>query len=102
MNVRIERDSLGEVQVPADKYWGAQTERSRQNFRIGTETMPLELIYAYAELKKAAAIVNHQAGKLSEAKQRAIVVACEEICKAAGMSIFRSSSGRPEAGRRRI
>ncbi|WP_025948798.1 class II fumarate hydratase [Geobacillus thermocatenulatus] len=79
MNVRIERDSLGEVQVPADKYWGAQTERSRQNFRIGTETMPLELIYAYAELKKAAAIVNHQAGKLSEAKQRAIVAACEEI-----------------------
>ncbi|CAM4014548.1 class II fumarate hydratase [Geobacillus stearothermophilus] len=79
MNVRIERDSLGEVQVPADKYWGAQTERSRQNFRIGKETMPLELIYAYAELKKAAAIVNHQAGKLSEAKQRAIVATCEEI-----------------------
>ena len=79
MNVRIERDSLGEVQVPADKYWGAQTERSRQNFHIGTETMPLELIYAYAELKKAAAIVNHRAGKLSEAKQRAIVAACEEI-----------------------
>ncbi len=52
MNERIERDSLGEVRVPADKYWGAQTERSRQNFRIGKETMPLELIYAYAELKK--------------------------------------------------
>ncbi|MGG3920628.1 class II fumarate hydratase, partial [Geobacillus thermodenitrificans] len=48
MNERIERDSLGEVRVPADKYWGAQTERSRQNFRIGKETMPLELIYAYA------------------------------------------------------
>ncbi|MFC0297517.1 class II fumarate hydratase [Geobacillus jurassicus] len=79
MNERIERDSLGEVRVPADKYWGAQTERSRKNFRIGTEKMPLELIYAYAELKKAAAIVNYQTGKLSEAKQRAIVAACEEI-----------------------
>ncbi|OQP03783.1 fumarate hydratase, class II [Geobacillus sp. 46C-IIa] len=79
MNERIERDSLGEVRVPADKYWGAQTERSRQNFRIGKETMPLELIYAYAELKKAAAIVNERAGKLSEAKRRAIVTACDEI-----------------------
>ncbi|NNU85301.1 class II fumarate hydratase [Geobacillus sp. BMUD] len=79
MNERIERDSLGEVRVPADKYWGAQTERSRQNFRIGKETMPLELIYAYAELKKAAAIVNEQAGKLSEAKRQAIVTACDEI-----------------------
>jgi len=79
MNERIERDSLGEVRVPSDKYWGAQTERSRQNFRIGKETMPLELIYAYAELKKAAAIVNEQAGKLSEAKRWAIVTACDEI-----------------------
>jgi fumarate hydratase, class II len=56
MNERIERDSLGEVRVPADKYWGAQTERSRNNFKIGMEKMPMEVIYAYVHLKKAAAI----------------------------------------------
>jgi fumarate hydratase class II len=70
MKERIERDSLGEVRVPADKYWGAQTERSRNNFKIGTEKMPLGLIYAYAQLKKAAAIVNHECGKLSDLKQK--------------------------------
>ncbi|EZP79224.1 fumarate hydratase [Parageobacillus genomosp. 1] len=79
MHERIERDSLGEVRVPADKYWGAQTERSRNNFKIGTEKMPLELIYAYAQLKKAAAIVNYECGKLSEAKKNAICNACDEI-----------------------
>jgi fumarate hydratase class II len=79
MHERIERDSLGEVRVPADRYWGAQTERSRNNFKIGTEKMPLELIYAYAQLKKAAAIVNYECGKLSEAKKNAICNACDEI-----------------------
>lgn len=79
MEMRVERDTLGEVLVPADKYWGAQTERSRQNFRIGEEKMPLAVIYAFAQLKKAAAIVNHKLGKLSEAKKNAIVQACDEI-----------------------
>jgi fumarate hydratase, class II len=79
MNERIERDSLGEVRVPADKYWGAQTERSRNNFKIGMEKMPVEVIYAYVHLKKAAAIVNHECGKLNEAKKNAICNACNEI-----------------------
>ena len=59
MNFRIETDTMGEVQVPADKYWGAQTERSRKNFRIGPEaSMPREIIHAFAVLKKSAALAN--------------------------------------------
>ncbi|MED3572517.1 class II fumarate hydratase [Cytobacillus praedii] len=76
---RIERDTLGEVKVPAEKYWGAQTERSKQNFKIGTEKMPMEVIYALAKIKKAAAIVNHKLGKLPEEKKVAIIEAAEEI-----------------------
>ncbi len=76
---RIERDTLGEVRVPADKYWGAQTQRSRENFKIGNEKMPLELIYAFVHVKKAAAKVNHRLGKLSRNKQEAILQACDEI-----------------------
>lgn len=76
---RIERDTLGEIEVPSDKYWGAQTQRSKQNFKIGTEKMPIEVIYAFAEVKKAAAIVNSASGKLSEAKATAIESACDEI-----------------------
>ena len=62
MEYRIEHDSMGEVQVPADRYWGAQTQRSYMNFPIGVgiETMPAEMIRAFGILKKAAAIVNHQ------------------------------------------
>ena len=63
MNYRIEKDTMGEVQVPADKYWGAQTERSRNNFRIGPEaSMPKEIIYAFAYLKKAAAHATASSG----------------------------------------
>ncbi|PLR77529.1 class II fumarate hydratase [Bacillus sp. V3-13] len=76
---RIERDTLGEVKVPADKYWGAQTQRSKENFKIGIEKMPIELIYAFAHIKKAAAIVNERLGKLSSEKKQAIVQASEEI-----------------------
>ena len=76
---RIERDTLGEVKVPAEKYWGAQTERSKQNFKIGTEKMPMKVIYALAKIKKAAAIVNHKLGKLPEEKKVAIIEAAEEI-----------------------
>jgi fumarate hydratase class II len=80
MEYRIERDTMGEVQVPADKYWGAQTERSRNNFRIGPEaSMPKEIIYAFAYLKKAAAHANHDLGVLSAEKRDLISRACEEI-----------------------
>ncbi|GIN19308.1 MAG TPA: class II fumarate hydratase [Bacillus bacterium] len=79
MEFRIERDTIGEIKVPADKYWGAQTQRSKQNFKIGNEKMPLEVIKAFAQLKKAAAITNNGLGKLSDAKKEAIVQACDEV-----------------------
>ncbi|MBR2258637.1 MAG: class II fumarate hydratase [Blautia sp.] len=83
MEFRIEHDSMGEVKVPADKYYGAQTERSRQNFRIGVgmETMPQEIIEAFGILKKAAALTNHalKPEKLTEAKLAAISQAAEEV-----------------------
>ncbi|WP_250630623.1 class II fumarate hydratase [Rhodoflexus caldus] len=80
MNYRIERDTMGEVQVPADKYWGAQTERSRNNFKIGPEgSMPKEVIYAFAYLKKAAALANYELGVLSKEKSDLIGKVCDEI-----------------------
>ncbi|WP_338778293.1 class II fumarate hydratase [Metabacillus sp. FJAT-52054] len=79
METRIERDTMGEIEVPADKLWGAQTQRSKENFKIGTEKMPLEVIYAFAVLKRSAAIANEQLGKLSSEKSQAIVKACDEI-----------------------
>ena len=80
MNFRIEKDTMGEVQVPADKYWGAQTERSRNNFKIGPEaSMPKEIIYAFAYLKKAAAHANHDLGVLDEQKRDLISTVCDEI-----------------------
>ena len=78
-NYRIERDTLGEVRVPSDKYWGAQTQRSKENFKIGSEKMPLELIYGLVFIKKAAAFVNFQLGKLSESKLKAIQKVCDSI-----------------------
>ncbi|MGM0826696.1 MAG: class II fumarate hydratase [Bacillota bacterium] len=79
MEYRIERDTIGEMKVPKEKYWGAQTQRSKENFQIGTEKMPIEVTYAFAQLKKAAAVVNHSLGKLSDDKKRAIGQACDEI-----------------------
>src|ERR1700742_5159922 len=80
MNYRIEKDTMGEVKVPSDKYWGAQTERSRNNFRIGPESsMPKEIIYAFAYLKKAAAEANHDLGVLSKEKKELIGSAADEI-----------------------
>lgn len=80
MKYRIEKDTMGPVEVPSDKYWGAQTERSRNNFRIGPEgSMPKEIIYAFAYLKKAAAITNHELGVLSENKKDLICQVCDEI-----------------------
>jgi fumarate hydratase class II len=80
MSFRIEHDTMGEVQVPADKYWGAQTERSRNNFKIGPEaSMPKEIIHAFGYLKKAAALANTELGVLSQEKATLIANACDEV-----------------------
>lgn len=80
MEYRIEKDTLGEVKVPADKYWGAQTERSHHNFKIGPEgSMPKEIIHAFAFLKKAAAYTNCELGVLPESKRDLIAKVCDEI-----------------------
>ncbi len=81
MEFRIEHDSMGEMMVPADSYWGAQTQRSYQNFMIGTEKMPEEVIKAFAILKKAAAIANFRIGKLDEERCSLIGQVCDEIIK---------------------
>lgn len=80
MEFRIEKDTMGEVKVPADKFWGAQTERSRNNFKIGPEgSMPKEIIYAFGYLKKAAALANNELGVLSAEKKDLIAKTCDEI-----------------------
>ena len=80
MEYRIEKDTMGEVKVPADKYWGAQTERSRNNFKIGPAgSMPLEIVYGFAYLKKAAAHTNCELGVLAEEKRDLISKVCDEI-----------------------
>lgn len=80
MEFRIEKDTMGEVKVPADKYWGAQTERSRNNFKIGpAASMPKEVIYGFAYLKKAAAYANHELGVLPIEKRDLIAQVCDEI-----------------------
>ena len=80
MKYRVEKDTMGEVKVPAEKYWGAQTERSRKNFKIGQEaTMPLEVIYGFAYLKKAAAYTNCELGVISKQKRDLITKVCDEI-----------------------
>ena len=79
MEYRIERDSMGEMQVPADKYWGAQTQRSKQNFQIGGEIMPREITHAFGILKKAAAMANYKLGKLDERRRDLIMPACDEV-----------------------
>lgn len=80
MSTRIERDTMGEVHVPANVYWGAQTERSRNNFKIGPEgSMPKEIIHAFGYLKKAAALTNAELGVLSNEKAQLIAQVCDEI-----------------------
>ncbi len=80
MSFRIEKDTMGEVQVPSNKYWGAQTERSRNNFKIGpSASMPLDVVYGFAYLKKAAAYTNHDLGVLALEKRDAIAEVCDEI-----------------------
>lgn len=80
MEYRIEKDTMGEVQVPVSKYWGAQTERSKNNFKIGRPaSMPIEIIYAFAYLKKAAAHANFELNVLAEEKKNLISLVCDEI-----------------------
>jgi len=79
MSYRIEKDTLGEINVPSDKLWAAQTQRSFENFKIGTEKMPLPLIRAFAVLKRAAAKVNRELGLLDEDKAEAIIAAADEV-----------------------
>src|SRR3954469_20351905 len=81
MNYRIEKDTMGEVKVPADAFYGAQTQRSIDNFRIAQDInkMPKEIIRAFAYLKKAAALTNFQAGVLPEEKYKLIAQVCDEI-----------------------
>lgn len=76
---RVEHDTMGEVKVPNEKYWGAQTQRSFENFKIGIEKMPKELIYSFAKLKRSVAVVNNSLGKLNDEKKKAITQACDEI-----------------------
>ncbi len=79
MDYRIETDTMGEVKVPADKYWGAQTQRSKENFKIGGETFPREIIRALGILKKAAALTNNKLGMLPDDKKDLIVQAADEV-----------------------
>ena len=80
MKYRIEKDTIGKVKVQANKYWGAQTERSKQNFKIGNPaSMPLSIIYAFAYIKKATAKINYQLKQISEIKKTLIIKVCDEI-----------------------
>src|SRR3954447_8823489 len=79
LNVRNETDSVGVVEVAADRLWGAQTQRSLEHFSIGQDLIPREMIGAYATLKKAAATANHADGRLDEARFKLIVQVCDEV-----------------------
>lgn len=98
MTDRIETDSLGDVKVPKEAMWGAQTERSRQNFKIGQDIMPLSVIYGLVEIKRGAAIVNETFGILPTEKKEAIVSACDEILRgewdeAFPLKVYQTGSG---------
>lgn len=79
MGYRLEQDSMGEIEVPSDRYWGAQTQRSFQNFEIGIEKIPMEVIRAFAILKKSAAAANHRLGRLEDSRHACISQVCDEI-----------------------
>jgi len=79
MKYRIEKDTMGEIKVPVDAYWAAQTQRSLENFKIGWEKMPANLIHAFTILKRSVAVVNNRLGKLSDDRAQAIIKACDEI-----------------------
>ena len=88
MEYRIERDSMGEMQVPADRYWAAQTQRSYQNFKIGIEKMPTEIVHAFGILKKGAAIANFNLGKLDEERKNIICQAADDVISGKLMDHF--------------
>ena len=101
MKTRTEKDTMGPIEVPADKYWGAQTQRSVMNFKIGEPaSMPKEVIKAMAILKKAAAMVNADLGVLPAEKKELIVKVCDEITEASSTTSSRSWSGRPGRARK--
>lgn len=79
MGYRIEKDTFGEIKVPADKFWGAQTQRSKENFMIGSEKMPERIVRAFAILKRSTAIANNQLGNLDSEKTEVITAVCDEI-----------------------
>ncbi|MGX4766718.1 class II fumarate hydratase [Bacillus mojavensis] len=79
MNYRIEKDTFGEIKVPADKFWGAQTQRSKENFKIGSEKMPIRIVKAFAILKRSTAIANNRLGNLDSEKTEVITAVCDEI-----------------------
>src|SRR5579863_3808618 len=87
-NVRIEKDSMGDVAVPADKLWGAQTQRSLEHFSIGTDLIPREMITAYAVLKKGAANANHAGRRLDDERYGLIVRVCDEILAGRHQDMF--------------
>src|ERR1700750_2849752 len=85
---RIEKDALGDVQVPKDRLWGAQTQRSLEHFSIGKDLIPTEMITAYAILKKAAATANHDGKRLDDQQYKLIVQTCDEILAGAHREMF--------------
>src|SRR6516165_8595373 len=87
-HMRQETDSLGVVEVPADKLWGAQTQRSLEHFSIGKDLMPREMITAYATLKKAAAVVNHSGNRLDDRRFQLIIQTCDEILEGRHHDMF--------------
>ena len=89
MGYRIERDTMGEMRVPDDKYWAAQTQRSLENFKIGGEVMPREITHAFGILKKAAAIANFRLGKISEEKLNYISQASDEVIAITSIENFK-------------
>ena len=98
MEYRVEKDSLGEVMVPQDKLWGAQAQRSFENFRIGTEKIPPEMVTVFGYLKKAAAMVNKELGGVDAERADAIIAACDDLLagKLAGnfpLAVWMTGSG---------
>ena len=91
MVFRLESDSMGTVQVPADRYWGAQTQRSLENFKIGGHRFPPAVIRAFGLVKKAAALTNCELGQLDERKAGPIVRAADDISVATGSPYFRTT-----------
>lgn len=102
MQTRDERDTMGVVKVPADALWGAQTQRSLQNFKISTEKMPVALIVALAKVKRAAATVNHDLGLLDAASTAAIIRAADEVIAGDHANQFPWRYGKPVPVRKPI